>query len=51
MIWPNEKRLSFPAGKILWVANGLQDFVEVLQHDEFTLHSHFTTMDVPHQYG
>lgn len=42
--------LSFPAGEILWIADCLQDLVEVFQHYQFTLHSHFPTVDVSHQH-
>lgn len=53
LIWiilaQNKKRLSFPAGEILWITDCLEDFVEILKHDQFTLHTHLTTMNVSHQ--
>ena len=50
-IGTNKKRLSFPTGEILWITDCLEDFVKVLQHDQFTLHTHLATMNVSHQYS
>ena len=39
-------RESFPASKLVRVADGLENFVEIFEHYQFALHAHFATVDI-----
>lgn len=42
---------SLPAGEVVGVADRLQDFVEVLEHDQLALHAHLAPVDVLQQHA
>lgn len=42
--------LSFPAGEIARISDGLKDFVKVFEHDKLALHAHLPAVDVLQQH-